>query len=92
MTKVMGGDSPDEARPRSTVYTRLPRLSTFFGACRRRFAAGLSSSEIRGNALQYLGLASTGTGVFMIFGLGVGLVTCGLTVAYLGVLHEAGRF
>lgn len=92
MTSVTDGASPEKAQHRLTVSTLLRLLFTFFGAFRRNVVSAASSTNRRsGELLQLAGLASTLTGVFILFGLGVGLVITGLTAVVLGTLHEAGR-
>lgn len=41
--------------------------------------------------MQIAGVVTTAVGVFVLFGLGVGLVVTGLAAVGIGTLHEAGR-
>lgn len=43
-----------------------------------------------GNLVQLAGVATTLAGVFVLFGLGVGLVLTGLVTVGIGAMHERG--
>lgn len=43
-----------------------------------------------GNLIQTTGGVTALVGVFVLFGLGIGLVLTGLTVVGVGVMHERG--
>lgn len=93
----MAGDSPGaEPRP-SAVFTLRRLLSTSFGRFRSLSKSVRSSSErvvtdrrVVGNLVQFAGVATTAVGVFVLFGLGVGLVVTGLVTIGIGAMHERG--
>lgn len=92
MTLETDGALPEKAPRQSTVSTLLPQLSTFSGPFRKKLrnAATFTKSR-RGEAIQAIGVAATLVGVFILFGLGVGLVIGGISAVAIGTLHESGR-